>query len=110
MPSDLSDFRRYGGIYRHVNLVYVHAVSLETMHVRTDLPSPTGPAKIAIVGTLYNPAGATDSFEVSVEVTDAKGSSIHRAKQMLKPWQGAMEITSFTVATPQLWSPAKPPL
>ncbi len=71
MPSDLSDFSLYGGIYRHVNLVYVPAVSLETMHVRTDLPSPTGPAKIAIVGTLYNPAGATDSFEVSVEVTDA---------------------------------------
>src|SRR5260370_1985570 len=110
MPSVLSDFSLYGCIYRHVNLVYVPAVSLETMHVRTDLPSPKGPAKIAIVGALYNPASATDSFEVSVEVTDAKGTLIHRAKQMMKPWQGAMEIASFTVATPQLWSPANPPL
>src|SRR5260370_11677423 len=77
MPSDLSDFSLYGGIYRHVNLVYVPAVSLETMHVRTDLPSPTGPAKIAIVRTLYNPASATNSFEVSVDITDSKGTSIH---------------------------------
>jgi beta-galactosidase len=84
MPSDLSDFSLYGGMYRHVNLVYVPAVSLETVHVRTELPSPKGAAKIAIVGTLYNPASATDSLEVSVEVVDAKGTSIHRAKQTLK--------------------------
>jgi beta-galactosidase len=110
MPSDLSDFSLYGGIYRHVNLVYVPAVSLETVHVKTELLSPKGPAKIAILGTLYNPAGTTDPFEVSVEVMDAKGTSIHRAKQMLKPWQGATEIANFTVAAPQLWSPADPHL
>jgi beta-galactosidase len=110
MPSDLSDFSLYGGLYRHVNLVYVPAVSLETVHVQTTLPSPKNPAKIAIVATLYNPAGATDSFEVSVEVMDAKGVSIHRAKQMLKPWRGAMEIASFAVATPKLWSPTDPHL
>src|SRR5258705_2326970 len=88
MSSDLSDFSLYGGMYRHVNLVYVPAVSLETVHVRTEFPSTKGPAKIAIVGTLYDPADATDSFEVSVEVTDAKGTSIHRSKQMFKPWHG----------------------
>jgi beta-galactosidase len=110
MPSDLSDFSLYGGMYRHVNLVYVPAVSLETVHVRTELPSPRGPAKIAILGTLYNPASATDSFEVSVEVRDAKGTPIHRSKQMLEPWQGAMEITTFTVVTPRLWSPTDPHL
>ena len=110
MPSDLSDFSLYGGMYRHVNLVYVPAISLETAHVRTELPSPKGPAMVAILGTLYNPVGTSDSFEVSVEITDAKGTSIHRSKQMLKPWQDAMEITSFTVATPQLWSPANPHL
>ncbi|HEY1993424.1 MAG TPA: twin-arginine translocation signal domain-containing protein, partial [Edaphobacter sp.] len=60
MPSDLSDFSLYGGMYRHANLVYVPTVSLETVHVKTELPSPKGPAKIAIVGTLYNPTNATD--------------------------------------------------
>jgi beta-galactosidase len=110
MPSDLSDFSLYGGMYRHVNLVYVPAVSLETVNVKTELPSPKSPAKIAIVGTLYNPGGATDSFEVAVEIIDAKGTSIHRSKQMLKPWQGAMEVARFIVATPQLWSPANPHL
>jgi beta-galactosidase len=110
MPSDLSDFSLYGGMYRHVNLVYVAAVSFETVHVRTELPSPKGPAKITITGTLYNPTGATDSLEVSVEVTDAKGTSIHRSKHNQRPWQRATEIASFTVATPRLWSPDDPHL
>src|SRR5215831_13109365 len=28
IPSDLSDFNRYGGLYRHVNLEYVPAISI----------------------------------------------------------------------------------
>jgi beta-galactosidase len=51
-PSDLSDFSLYGGMYRHVNLVYVPTVSLATVHVQTKLPSPRGPAEIAVVGTI----------------------------------------------------------
>ena len=80
------------------------------MHARTDFPSPKGPAKIAIFGTLYNPTNATDSLEVSLEVTDAKGTSIHHSKQTLKPWQSATELTNFTIAAPQLWSPINPHL
>ena len=110
MPSDLSDFSLYGGLYRHVNLAYVPAVSLETVHVQTNLPSPKGSAKVAIVGTLYNPANSIELLKISVEVVDAKGTSIHRASRELKPWQGATEIASFTVASPKLWSPMDPHL
>ena len=45
IPSDLSDFSLYGGMYRHVNLVYVPAVSLETVHVKTELASPSRSSK-----------------------------------------------------------------
>ncbi len=110
MPSDLSDFSLYGGLYRHVNLVYVPAVSLETVHVRTELPSPRGQAKVMIVGTLYNPSTATEPLKVSVDVVDAKGVSLHQFTRELKPWQGAIELTGFTIAAPRLWSPADPHL
>jgi hypothetical protein len=36
IPSDQSDFNRYGGLYRHVNLEYVPAVSLERMLIDTN--------------------------------------------------------------------------
>jgi beta-galactosidase len=110
MPSDLSDFSLYGGMYRHVNLVYVPAVSFETLHVRTELSSPKSPAKVTIVGTLYNPGNASETVTISVEVVDAKGNSLHRTTHELKPWQGATEITTFTIAASHLWSPADPHL
>jgi len=33
VPSDLSDFCLYGGLYRHVNLVYLPAVALDAVHI-----------------------------------------------------------------------------
>jgi beta-galactosidase len=110
MPSDLSDFSLYGGMYRPVNLVYVPAVSFETVHVQTDLPAPKGPAKVTILGTLYNPTGASESLAISIDVVDAKGTSVHHSNRTLNPWQGVTEITSFTVSVPLLWSPADPHL
>jgi beta-galactosidase len=35
---------------------------------------------------------------------------VHSSEHALKPWKGAMEITSFTIAAPELWSPAVPHL
>jgi beta-galactosidase len=110
IPSDLSDFSLYGGMYRHVNLVYVPAVSLETLHVKTDLPNPKGPVKITVAGALYNPAKTTESVKISVEIVDANGASLHHTTRELKPWQDATELSSFTIAAPRLWSPADPHL
>ncbi len=77
MPSDLSDFSLYGGMYRHVNLVYVPSVSMETVHIKTSLPTPQSAAEITIVGTLYNPAQVNDALEVAIQVVDAKGVSVY---------------------------------
>jgi beta-galactosidase len=110
MPSDFSDFTLYGGLYRHINLVYVPGVSFETVHIRTDLPTPTSPAKITVAATLYNPTNAADSLNVSVDITDGKGASVHHSQHTLKPWQGATDITTFTVGRPHLWSPTDPHL
>jgi beta-galactosidase len=110
MPSDLSDFSLYGGMYRHVNLVYVPAVSFETIHIRTDLPSPDGHAKITLLGILHNPTASATPLDITIEVTDAKGSPVHHSRRTLQPWQDASEIGSFTVPKPNLWSPSNPHL
>lgn len=110
IPSDLSDFSLYGGLYRHVNLVYVPAVSLETVHVRTELSSPHSPAKISVLGWLYNPSDASDTLAISIDIQDAKGSSIHHSTHSLSPWKDAKELVSFTLNAPALWSPATPHL
>ncbi|HEU5340069.1 glycoside hydrolase family 2 protein [Edaphobacter sp.] len=110
IPSDLSDFSLYGGLYRHVNLVYVPAVSFETVHIRTTLPAPKSPAAITIVAALYNPAATTAPLNITVEVVSSSGAAIHSSKHVLTPWQGSSEIVSFTIPTPELWSPSNPHL
>ncbi len=73
IPSNLSDFNLYGGLYRYVNLLYVPAISIERVHIDTEL-QPNGKVKVLVKGRLYNPAQVKDEVEVSVDVYDPNGA------------------------------------
>jgi beta-galactosidase len=95
MPSDLSDFARYGGLYRHVHLVYVPEVSIERVHVESTVAG--GKATVAVKTRLYNPAGASVPGPVEVRVTDPAGKVVATS-------------ADFTLDKPALWSPKTPNL
>lgn len=109
IPSEQSDFCLYGGLYRHVNLVYVPAVALELVHI---LPSveENGQAKVSISARLYNPGGRQRQYHIDVEVIDPKGATIHRAARNMGVWQGFAQIDEFQISAPALWSPDSPNL
>jgi beta-galactosidase len=68
IPSDLSDFNRYGGLYRHVSLVHVPPVSLQALHLEPTLGSD-GKATLKVRARLYNPLGkGGGAIETHVEV------------------------------------------
>ena len=106
IPSDLSDFNRYGGLYRHVSLVYVPAISVERVHVEARVEG--GKAVVKVRGRMANPTGLKDELELSIEVRDPQDKVIHRATQKLAPWAAAREIGAFDLAKPELWSPQTP--
>lgn len=105
IPSDQSDFNRYGGLYRHVNLLYVPAVSIERVLVDT-----SARARVAVSARLRNPAGLSGDLRVSTRVTDPAGREVHSSQQSLAPWTGARQIAAFQAADPALWSPKSPQL
>jgi beta-galactosidase len=109
VPSDLSDFCLYGGLYRHVNLVYLPAVAVDTVHVLPVVEADGG-AKVSVKGSLYNPGGQAGDCTVVVEVLNPAGGTVHRATQTLAAWSGMQELAGFQVATPELWSPESPGL
>jgi len=109
IPSDLSDFSLYGGMYRHVNLVYVPAVSLSRVHVKTEIAAPEAEAKVTVLGTTYAPGGAAGKVKFSVAVQDAAGKVVHRAAGLVGVQEGEQELTGFTLK-PKLWSPMTPHL
>jgi len=106
IPSDLSDFNRYGGLYRHVYLKYVPAISLERVHVEPTLTGANGTVKVR--ARLVNPTALKDEVEVAVEISDRDGKVVQSATKKLAPWSGEQEIQSFAINGAQLWSPRSP--
>jgi beta-galactosidase len=109
VPSDISDFCLYGGLYRHVNLVYLPAISLDSVHILPTVAAD-GSAQVSVQARLYNPANESGPCTVSVQVTDARGRSIHESKQTLSAWNGPVPVAEFRIAAPELWSPESPHL
>ncbi len=109
VPSDLSDFCLYGGLYRHVNLVYLPSVALDSIHISPVVRSD-GTAKVSVEGRLYNPKSQRAECSISIEVLDGQGRSIHRSSRAHSPWTGFNHLAEFSVSTPELWSPESPHL
>jgi beta-galactosidase len=109
IPSDLSDFNRYGGLYRHVSLVYVPAMALERVHVEPVLAA-SGQAAVKVRARLGNPAALKDEVQITIEVRDPQNRLVHSLTNTLSPWRGAQELAAFAIAAPALWSPKSPAL
>lgn len=109
IPSNLSDFTLYGGLYRYVNLAYVPAISLERVHIESAI-SPEGNATVTIRGRLYNPLQIKDEIEIGVRISDPQGKEIYKTTKNLNPWNDARELSALTINAPALWSPSAPAL
>jgi beta-galactosidase len=109
IPSNLSDFNLYGGLYRYLNLVYMPAISLERVHVSSEVTTQ-GKATATILGRLYNPGARKDEINLTVQVSDPQGRVVHTKTQSLGPWTGMRELSAFTIDLPSLWSPRTPSL
>ncbi|AEU35467.1 glycoside hydrolase family 2 protein [Granulicella mallensis] len=108
-PSDLSDFSLYGGLYRHVHLVYAPAVSFESLHI-TPTVALGAPTKVALQGRLHNPTKLSGNVTLAIRVNDADGKTVHQATKTLATWNDETEIASFEITAPKLWSPKTPHL
>lgn len=109
IPSDVSDFNLYGGIYRHLRLVYVPAIAIELLHIKTDV-TPGKPVQCSVLARLYNPESLTAPLEISVVVTAPDDSIAHSENVTLQPWDGLRELAQFTIPNPRLWSLSSPAL
>jgi len=109
VPSELSDFCLYGGLYRHVNRVYLPALSLERVHIFPQMKSDGG-AEIQVTARLYNPRHLSSQCEVELEVADPKGHRVYQGNFARAAWDAQQRIASFEIRNPELWNPDSPQL
>lgn len=108
IPSDLSDFNIYGGIYRYLNLVYTPSVAFSTVQIdsKTDVKGTVGNVSVKVGLTnysnekdatlilkLYSPTGRL-SYKDSVQTAELQ----------------QQQVFDITVKKPELWSTDQPQL
>ncbi|TZF86273.1 glycoside hydrolase family 2 protein (plasmid) [Pedobacter sp. BS3] len=108
IPSSLSDFNVYGGLYRYVNLVYNPPLSVEKLFIKTHVSLADKLGSLQVTPRFYNPDHiATVSGTLRVYGPDGK--------LVLEKESGEKAVTetafwNLTIKSPRLWSPQTPAL
>ena len=108
IPSDLSDFNVYGGIYRYLNLVYTPSMAFT--YVQTDaIVDAKG-----IKGSLTIKTGFTSTPEpvsgtLNIKISGPDGKTIKEENKNIDIIRDG-EILSLDIDKPILWSPENPNL
>ncbi len=107
IPSSLSDFTIYGGLYRYLNLVYVPSLSIDRLEITPKL-GENGDASIHVRALFFNPDSVANA-QIEIRLTAPDGKTIDHHKSILvNPGQSFEWSTGIN--KPVLWSPAQPSL
>jgi beta-galactosidase len=106
IPSSLSDFNVYGGLYRYVNLKYLPAVSFDKVFLTANADEDGKKGTLTVRTRLYNPLNAIKG-KVMAKLFDPSGTFI---EEQLLQVNGKQEISlaPFNLNNPQLWSTTHP--
>lgn len=117
MPSDLSDFTLYGGLYRPLSLVYLPAMSIEAVHVHVTPGKGGSAAEVVVNGRLYGALQDTQEMKIAIEVLNPQGKRVADAKTTWAAARAAeagfdaeRTLAKFALEQPSLWSPKQPNL
>jgi beta-galactosidase len=109
IPSRLSDFNVYGGIYRYLNLVYQPNIAIDNLYASATLDKGFKTGSIDITSTFYNPEHLK-KISGNVKVIDADGkiitTTIYNGDNLDE--DKTTPISKVNINNPHLWSPAHP--
>jgi len=109
IPSDLSDFNLYGGIYRYLNLDYVPKLSIDKVFATAEVDKKGKKGKLSIRARLYNPTNATKA-NLSFSLRNPQGKIISEYNENYNNFSENKTIWSTEIDKPELWSTSDPQL
>ncbi len=107
IPSDLSDFNVYGGIYRYLNLVYTPELSTSQLFAKATVDAAGKIGKLSVAASWLNPAHINHAL-LTIIVKDPQGKTVKSWKGDWNNFGDQQQLWETTISRPQLWSPAKP--
>jgi beta-galactosidase len=109
IPSSLSDFNVYGGIYRYLNLEYVPNFSIQRLFVNAKVDPKGVEGKFDLALKLQNKSVGSKAH-LKIEISDPKGKQISLTEKDIDPFDGEKSVYSNSIKKPELWSPDLPNL
>ncbi|WP_195374374.1 glycoside hydrolase family 2 TIM barrel-domain containing protein [Parabacteroides leei] len=109
IPSDLSDFNLYGGLYRYLNLVYLPKASFERIRLEPVLSADRKEGTVKVKASFYNPEDIRKA-NVTVAIYDAGHKQIYsQTVQNILPL-GNQLLAEAKIKNPALWDVDSPDL
>jgi beta-galactosidase len=109
IPSDFSEFSLYGGLYRHVELVYVPALSIEALHITVTGAASARPKATVSLRT-YSPGQAAQQCSAAVMITHPNGKVVHQSTHTIESSSNEVDVVTMDLPGAMLWSPSQPHL
>ncbi len=112
IPSDLSDFNLYGGLYRPVHLLYRPAVTLDWPKIAVNTVLEDGIGEVSVEAVISNPERLEGDITGTWKLFAPDGSRVATEEYGVQVGSEHTKPLRFshTVSRPQLWSPAAPGL
>ncbi|HEU4552357.1 MAG TPA: glycoside hydrolase family 2 TIM barrel-domain containing protein [Chitinophaga sp.] len=109
IPSGMSDFNLYGGLYRYVNIVYTPALSVDKLFIQAQTDAQGKAGTVQLRAAFRNPLH-TASATMEIDVLDPQQKTVQHWTQTINIQDSIQALTSFAIKKPLLWSPAQPRL
>ncbi|MGN7785429.1 glycoside hydrolase family 2 protein [Niabella sp. 22666] len=109
MPSDLSDFNLYGGLYRYVNLVYQPSLYISSLFATPVVAANSKSATVNVKVHLENPGHLTTA-QLSIKLKDPLGREVQKIEKQVQQLNGDINAGDLVVKNPGLWSTGQPVL
>lgn len=103
IPSSMSDFNVYGGLYRHVNLLYRPSVAIDEIHLEALLEAKRMEVNLHFTA----PCNSFPKAAVTLRLIDPVGKVVYRSAMAVE--QAEMKV-SIPVKQPKVWDVDSPQL
>jgi beta-galactosidase len=108
IPSNLSDFNLYGGLYRYVNLLYEPELSIDNILASAEVDKAGKTGKVRVRVKFHNPSNKKQLTVFATIYKDDK--NIGRISKSVDITDGYVDISELSIKSPKLWSPGNPEL
>lgn len=109
IPSDLSDFNLYGGLYRYLNLVYLPKTSFELIRLEPELSANRKEGTVRVKTSFYNP-GDVRKADITVTIYDADRKQVYSQTTSDILPLGNQFLAEAKIKNPALWDVDSPSL